>query len=199
MLRSARRPNLLLVSLLTASLTILAFVSARQLRLEEAADKFQKLFTTDRAWSVEARQLAAQATWDMAADQPVTGWGAGCYRFLFPLFQQNYPQIYQPSLFPDRSFHFEHAHNDYLEFLAELGFLGCAPLLLLLGFFTTKLLRSKPWQNPPLLFLAFGLLILLAHSWIDFHLQCPAILLTACALAAITGRWAELESRRRSS
>jgi len=76
MLRSARRPNVLLVGLLTASLTILGFVSARQLRLEQAADKFQQLFTTDRRESVEVRQLAAQATWDMASDQLATGWGA---------------------------------------------------------------------------------------------------------------------------
>ncbi len=199
MLRSARRPNLLLAGLLTASLTILAFVSARQLRLEQAADKFQQLFTTDRVQSFEFRQLSAQATWDMAGERLATGWGAGCYRFLFPLFQQNYPQIYQPSPNADRSFHFEHAHNDYLEFLAELGLIGCAPLVLLIGFFAIKLLRSKPWQNPPLLFLALGLLILLAHCWIDFHLHCPAILLTACALAAIAGRWSELESRRCSS
>ncbi|ATC62507.1 polymerase [Nibricoccus aquaticus] len=198
MLRSARRPNLLLVSLLTVSLTILAFVSARQLRLEQAAEKFQQLFTTDRVQSFEFRQLSAQATWDMASERLATGWGAGCYRFLFPLFQQNYPQIYQPAPNADRSFLFEHAHNDYLEFLAELGLIGCAPLVILLLLLATKLIRGRLWQNPPLLFLALGLLILLAHCWIDFHLHCPAILLTACALAAIAGRWSELESRRRS-
>ena len=135
----------------------------------------------------------------MAAARPVTGWGAGCFRHLFPLFQQNYPQIDQPNWDANLSFRFEHAHNDYLEFLSELGFLGCAPLILLLGFFARKILRSKPWQNPPLLFLALGLLVLLAHCWIDFHLQCPAILLAACALAAILGRWTELEFRHRSS
>ncbi|MGC4073898.1 MAG: O-antigen ligase family protein [Nibricoccus sp.] len=199
MFRSARRPNLLLVGLLTASLTILGFISARQLRLEQAADKLQQLFTTDHAWSVQSRQLSAQATWDMASDRLVTGWGAGCYRFLFPLFQKNYPQIYQPSWNADRTFHFEHAHNDYLEFLAELGLVGCAPLLLLLGLWMLKLGRSNLWQNPPLLVLMMGLLVLLVHCWMDFHLQCPAILLTACALAALSGRWAELESRRRPS
>jgi O-antigen ligase len=199
MLRSARRPNLLLVGLLTGSLTGLAFVSARQLRLEQAADKFQQLFTTDRASSVDLRQLAAKATWDMASDQLTTGWGAGCYRFLFPLYQQNYPEIYQRPGDDAHMFHFEHAHNDYLEFLAELGVIGCAPLLLLIGFFAVKLARSKPWKNPPVLFLSLGLLVLLAHCWIDFHLQCPAILMTACALAAISGRWVELDARRRPS
>jgi O-antigen ligase len=199
MLHLARRPNLLLVGLLTASLTVLAFVSARQLRLERAADKFQQLFTTDRASSVDLRQLAAKATWDMASDRLAMGWGAGCYRFLFPLFQQNYPEIYQRPGDATHMFHFEHAHNDYLEFLAELGLIGCLPLLLLIGFFSVKLIRSNLRKNPPLLSLSLGLLVLLAHCWIDFHLHCPAILLTACALAAISGRWAELESPRRSA
>jgi O-antigen ligase len=198
MMRSARRPNLLLVGFITLSLTVLAFVSARQLRLEQAADKFQKLFTSERLYSIDTRELAAQATWEMASDRLATGWGAGGFRFLFPLYQQRHPIIYQPEWDTSRTYFFEHAHNEYLEFLAELGVIGCLPLLALFVLWMVRLIRRRVWQNPAMLILALGLLVLLAHCWVDFDLRCPAILMTACALAVIAIRGTTLDSKRRS-
>jgi O-antigen ligase len=198
LMRSPRRPSWIAVGLVAGSVAILGFISARQLNLGLAAEKFQQLFTTDRVASVELRQIAAQATREMAAEQPLTGWGAGCFRYLFPLYQQHHPEIYVPAWDQERMFYFEHAHNDYLEFLAELGFIGCAPLLALVALWVLALIRGRVWNNPSALLLVLGLLTLLAHCWIDFHLRCPAILLTACALAVVVTRWTDLESKRRA-
>ncbi len=198
LLRSARRPNLPLVAAIAVCLAGLVWLSARQLQLARAADKFQQLFQSDRVASIESRQIAAQATWEMAQAQPVTGWGAGCFRFLFPLFQQNHPAIYQPAWDPGRMFYYEHAHNDYLQFLAELGIVGSLPLILLLGAGVFAWCRRRAWKNSPALLLSLGLALLLAHCWIDFHLQNPAILLTASALAVVLVRWIDLESKRRN-
>jgi O-antigen ligase len=198
LLRSPRRPSPLSLGLITVSIALLGFISAHQLNLGRAADQFQKLFTTDRVASIELRQVAAQATREMAAGQPFTGWGAGCFRFLFPLYQQHHPEIYVPAWDTGRMFYFEHAHNDYLELLAELGYLGCAPLVALLALWLVKLIRGRVWQNPAAALLVIGLFGLLAHAWIDFHLRCPAILMTAAALAVVTVRWTELESKRRA-
>jgi O-antigen ligase len=198
LMRSPRRPSWLSVGLVAGAVALLGFISARQLNLGLAAEKFQQLFTTDRVASVELRQIAAQATREMAAGQPFTGWGAGCFRFLFPLYQQHHPEIYIPAWNLERMFYFEHAHNDYLEFLAELGFIGCAPLFALFTLWSLKLIRGRVWKNPAALLLVVGLLGLLAHCWIDFHLRCPAILVTAGALAVIAARWTDLEAKRRS-
>ena len=196
-LRSPRRPRLAVIALPALILIALLAFSARSLHLDRASEHLQELLTTNRFLSIDQRLIAAQATWEMAADRITTGWGAGCFKFLFPLFQQNHPEIYTPTWDASRVFHYEHAHNDYLEFLAELGLIGCAPILILVGLWLVKLLRARAWKNGPLAIVALGLLVLLAHCWVDFHLQNPAILLTACALATLTARWSDLEPRRR--
>jgi O-antigen ligase len=197
--RSGRRPSVLAACVFAVALAAMILVGARELQGSRVATRFQELFTSDRVWSIDARQTAARATWEMALDRPLTGWGAGCFRWLFPLYQQRHPAIYTPSWDAEKSFFWEHAHSDPLEFFAELGALGCAPLLGLLGWWLVKIGRARPWRNPPLLLVATGVLLLLVHSSIDFHLQNPAILLTAIALAVLTARWAEIEVRKRAS
>jgi O-antigen ligase len=179
--------------MLAAGLLVAGFYA---LQLGHTTERFQDLFAKDRHWSIDARRTAAQATWEMATARPLTGWGAGCFRFLFPLYSQHHPSIATPPWDVGKSFFWEHAHNDWLQFLAELGVLGCAPLVALLGLWLVKLIRARAWKNPPLGLTVLGLGLLLAHCWIDFPLQNPAILVTACALGAATGRWAEIETRR---
>ena len=197
-LRSPQRPRLAVVALPVILLGVALTFSAQYLHLDEAATHLKELFTTDRFISINQRLIAAQATWEMASAKLATGWGAGDFKFLFPLFQQNHPAIYIPSWAPSGMYSYEHAHNDYLEFLAELGVIGCAPLVALIGLWLAKLVRSRVWKNGPLALVTLGILVLLAHCWVDFPLQNPAILLTACALGALTGRWADLEPRKRA-
>ena len=62
--------------------------------------------------------------------------------------------------------------------------------------------RSITWYRTPLDSKVFkslheksdllGWLQTLMHAWFDFPLQCPAILLTWCALLTAAGRWVEI-------
>lgn len=146
--------------------------------------------------SIRGRTLAYRATWDMAQDQIITGWGSGGFRWIFPAFQKNYPGIYKS---PDkwaRMFFWEHAHNDYLEGLAELGIAGALLVLGLLGTGAANIMRHGGLSRLPTLILCGGLLMTLAQSATDFGFYNPAILCTFTVALVLAGRWAELENRR---
>ena len=127
----------------------------------------------------------------MFRDQPLTGWGAGSFRHAFPIHQQNYPDIFRA---PNRKFLvWDHAHNDYVQALAELGVIGF--LFPVLGFFwfLYRLCRGGALAHPAFLLLTMGLGLTLAHAWVDFPLYNIAILTTFCAVWVLITRWAELE------
>jgi O-antigen ligase len=76
------------------------------------------------------------------------------------------------------------AHNDFLQYLIEMGLLGFVPLLLSLGTIIGPVLKcSWPSRNHPgamseirVLFIGCtaGLCALFAHSLVDFNLYIPA-------------------------
>jgi len=136
-----------------------------------------------------ARQLATRATLDLVRDSPVYGWGAGSFRFAFPIHQPDYPAIY---IQDGKHLYWEHAHNDYVELLAELGLVGTAILALGGICWLVILCRTSFWRNPLSLILFTGCVITLVHSTVDFNFYNPAILITWCAFLSAIARWAEL-------
>ncbi|WP_020681874.1 O-antigen ligase family protein [Marinobacterium rhizophilum] len=110
---------------------------------------------------------------------PVTGIGAGAFESSF----QRYPG-------PDIRLHFDHAHNDYLQFAIEFGLIGLLPLALFvaLAFYQAlrALWRSQSWYRSGVGFgAAMGLLALMIHSATDFNLQIPANAATFVVMAAV--------------
>lgn len=178
-----------------AAVAILGFVGTAIyfLNLDKSIEQIRRLANEDRQWSVEARIQARNATYEMFHDQPLTGWGAGSFRHAFPIHQQNYPDIYRG---PGRkTYYWDHAHNDYVQALAEFGVIGFSfPVLALLWLFA-KLWRLGALRQPAFLLVAFGLGLPLAHSWVDFPLYNACILTTYGAVTVMLVRWAELEVR----
>lgn len=146
--------------------------------------------------SVQSRQIANQASWEMLQANWPRGSGAGSYQFLFPLYQQHHPEIFQQG---STRFFWEHAHNDILEIPIELGAFGVAAILFCGGFWLYRLARAFVWENPFSLLVTLGLLVVLAHAWTDFLFACPAILLTWCALWPGVVLWTEYEDRNQQS
>ena len=75
----------------------------------------------------EARSYANQATIDMFDKRPLFGWGVGSFEYVFPRFQKAYPQItrhYSSNANRDVYLHWQYAHNDWLQMLAEKGIVG---------------------------------------------------------------------------
>ncbi len=187
----AAGPNRAVLGLLAVLFLLFVGGGAAVLDYGKVADKMSQLGTTDRKMSVEDRITAAHATWEMISDKPITGWGAGSFRYYFPVYAQYYPAIWNV---PNNRW--EYAANDFLQILAELGVIGL--LLVVAGgvYWVLKLVRHEFHSRPHLLVLCLGLLLLMAQAWVDLPLYCPAVLLMWCVLWALVVRWAEFEDNR---
>lgn len=128
--------------------------------------------------SFAARRAAWKGVAAMISDAPLTGTGPGTFSRVF--------SRYQP---PGLGARFVHAHNDPLEFAAELG-LWFFPWL---GWFAWRFSRET-WRNATrrsrtrrALALGGGAAFwaLLVHGLVDFNLQIPANALLAAALGAL--------------
>lgn len=140
--------------------------------------------------SLQSRHLAARATLDLGQASWPAGSGSGSFKFLFPAYQQHYPEIF---FFGGRRMYWEHAHNDIAQFFAELGVGGLLLMAAATAYLSFRLVRGYFWQNPLSAALCLGLTLLVAYSWWDFPFQCPAILLLWWVLAVGTVLWAGFE------
>ncbi len=146
--------------------------------------------------TVERRLEVDQGTWAMVKDRPLTGWGAGSFRYVFQtLYRNRYPLLVQPAE-AGHGWRWDYAHNDHLQILAELGLFGALLLLAGTAYWLFKLFRHEIFSRPHALLVLLGLLLLLVHSVVDLQLYCPAVLLTWCVLWVLTTRWVEFEDSR---
>lgn len=185
------------VTLLCAIFALFIGLGSYFLNTEKAFDRIGKLVEDGKTdSSVSSRLLAREATWKMAQDNLITGWGAGSFRHYFPVYQQHYPEIYKTKWrHREMTMRWEFAHNDYVQFLAEMGLLGVGLLLAILTCALRHLLKQSIFTRPHLLFILLALLVTVAHAWVDFPFHNPAILFLWCISAALAARWAELEAR----
>ena len=163
------------------------------LRAGEAWERMKSGLTRqDVSW--ESREWASAATWEMVKDHPITGAGAGSFQYVFPVYQHQDPRLVKS---PDgRPMFWQQAHNDLLQFPAELGAIGCVLILVMLGWWLVELVRSYFWLNAFSLCLTVGLLALFLYSWFDFPFQCPAILVTWCVMWPVVTLWTQFEEQR---
>jgi len=114
-------------------------------RLAQAVEYFgvfdvRTVEVTSENWAVVERMAHWQAGWFMFVDHPWLGVGAGNYAEAYPLY---FVGMWREAL--------GHAHNYYLNILAELGVAGGGVLVLLLGLvfrrFGGSLVRSETQQR----------------------------------------------------
>lgn len=128
--------------------------------------------------SFAGRNVAWEGTLAMIQGHKYVGTGPGSYSTIFTQ--------YQP---PGIGSRFYYAHNDYLQYTAELGY----PILLFMLWFVYNLfavglkkLRSRSKQTWGITLGALtGVIALLSHSFIDFNLHIPANALLFIALFAL--------------
>jgi O-antigen ligase len=186
--------NPLVVGLLCAMFALFIGLGAAFLNVGTSVNRVQQLVKDQgKDNSVSSRLIATKATWELAQDNLVTGTGAGSFRFAFPYYQRNHPEIYRPS---GKMLRWEYAHNDYVQLLAELGLIGAGLVFAMLAVGVRHLINNRIYQRPYLIFVALALIATLAHAWVDFQSHNPAILLLWCAVAVLLARWTELENRR---
>lgn len=172
-----------------------AFVAlaAYFLNLDSSIEQIRNVWEAGREAAIESRIHARDATLDMAEDKLALGWGAGSFRHVFPNFQQHYPEIWSVGR---HVMFWDHAHNDYVQVLAELGVVGLLPVALALGWALVRLARLGVAGNPAFLLLLLGLCTTMAHAWVDMPLYNAGIFTTFAALWVVLLRWAEFDQGR---
>lgn len=186
-------------SLLTIVFVGLVFViivglSLIGLKTDEIGERMRNLGRQIDPHSESFRLVVYQATWEMAEDRLVLGWGAGSYYYCFSGYQARHPEICF-ARDSHRRLLFEHAHDDYLELLAEYGVVGCCLLVAGLAYCLFRLLCLRVWRHPSASILLLGCLVTMIHATFDFPFFNPAILITWCCLWPVMLRWLEIEVR----
>ena len=142
----------------------------------------------EERWStIEAsyadRSLFWQSTMKLVRNFPLAGTGLGTYVLAYPPYK------------PDKlgAVIVDHAHNDYLEFLSEVGLAGFIPWLAFFLLFLVLTIRA--WfrrRNTFSVFIGAGGLAatvaLLTHSLADFNLQIPANAMLLFLVMGLTWR-----------
>jgi len=136
-------------------------------------------FSLERFLS-ESRPTYWAQTVDIIKDFPVFGSGLGTFGAVYP--------AYDKYMIPAQ---FSHAHNDYLEYFSELGFVGL--FVLMAGILSLLIKSYSVWRersHPQMKALALGgiiaIIVLLLHSITDFNLHIPANMLLFSTLLSLT-------------
>jgi O-antigen ligase len=156
------RRSWLLVPLLPA----LAAASLLYLPSQNLVRRYGALFGGESLLR-EGRVLLWRETLDLIAAYPLVGCGFGGYEPAFLRYKNSAPMVSDT-----------HAHNDYLELIAEVGVIGFALCAVLGAPAVAKALRASRRhgfrQNPLALACAGSLAAILLHSFFDFNLRIPA-------------------------
>jgi O-antigen ligase len=126
----------------------------------------------------DPRFLSTKATWEMAEDRLIYGWGAGSFRYVFPIYQKEcdilwYYYYHDTIGWIGRKI-YNYAHNDWVQFLAEYGILGCSLLLTMFLCLLRVLSKTFCFSNTGGIFLLCGLFVIIVHNFVDFIFSSPA-------------------------
>jgi O-antigen ligase len=116
----------------------------------------------------------------MIGDFPLLGTGLGTFAYAYPSYEKG--QIHAFLV---------HAHNDYLEYLSELGVPGMALLMYIIIFMALWIFRVwRKRRNPENKGLGMGgmvsLLLIGTHSFTDFNLHIPSNMLLFTLVFCLT-------------
>ncbi|MHB8836109.1 MAG: O-antigen ligase family protein [Candidatus Methylomirabilia bacterium] len=141
---------------------------------------FDRLGTIADAKTIAARTGMWADTVRLAADFPFFGSGFGTLAEVYPRYQTVYAGL-----------RVIHAHNDWVQLLAEGGLTGTLAVLALIGGYAAAALkRLGRRRNRETIFLGLGglsgLLAFLLHSFTEFNAHIPANALWFTVLAALT-------------
>jgi O-antigen ligase len=130
-----------------------------------------------------------RATWELVKSNPVTGAGFGTYFLAITEHQRGSGRL-----------KLEQSHNDYLDLLANGGFVAfllAAWFVVMVAVRARASLRSRdPYRRAVCLGAAAGMIGVAVHSSVDFGLQCTGMAVVFAVLVVISTAGAEVESQR---
>jgi O-antigen ligase len=138
----------------------------------------------------ETRFYISRDTLKMILEKPVFGWGLGSYSLII-----NIPERY---LGPEhQGANFDHAHNDWLEYMSETGIVG-SMLLAVMFFAPYRIYLGKGNPNPISRWLWGGAIVLLFYSIVEFPCRTPAVALLLTMIVAIATKYGLIDKQRKS-
>jgi putative inorganic carbon (HCO3(-)) transporter len=169
----SRRATRSTVILLASLIAIDIFIIGAYFGVEQVVHRLEE--TTEES---EDRDEVAGYAFAMWKDYPIFGAGLGSFANVFPRYSGIGTLVA-----------YTHAHNDYLQFLAETGVVGFTLLGLMVLMSFIAALRAQYLREDPVMrgisFAALmGIIALMIHSALDFSLQIPANALTFMVLLA---------------
>jgi O-antigen ligase len=162
------------VAWMIAGLAALVVMASAYANLGTLALRLQE--TTEQGeWG---RRAIWRDTWRMASDFPVAGVGAGAFQHAMLVYQQG-----------SRLFFFNHAHNEYLQILAEGGLLVAVPASMGLLVAVVLMARSLGADRTPIFWIRAGAIcgivaVAVQGIW-DTGLRTPANGVLFAVIAAI--------------
>ncbi|MDP8248115.1 MAG: O-antigen ligase family protein [Candidatus Tritonobacter lacicola] len=163
------------------SILVIVLLAGVWMGLDVVTERFAGLADTAHLGdSAGGRWIIWKASLGLVKEYPIFGCGLGAFVSVFPVVQ---PAIISNAIY-------DHAHNDYLEFLVEFGIVGLVCLIWILVLIVRKavaLLRaeSTPYARGLTAGIAASMLAILLHSFTDFGLHMPANALVFAVLIGI--------------
>jgi O-antigen ligase len=161
---------------------------ARPIIAARAADTQVQLAAMRAQGGIGSRAQLYTDTWRMACDRPAFGWGLGSYPAVFQRYNTQQSTEGLPLFYVD-------AHSDWLQSLAETGFVGTTLLGLLVACPFAMALRRRPGPLPAYLLAGCGLVLL--YAWIEFPFGCPAVIAAFWLSFFAAVRLTQLEEREK--
>jgi putative inorganic carbon (HCO3(-)) transporter len=179
----SRRATRSMVILIASLIVIDIAIVGTYFGVQQVVERIEQTTT-----QTEDRDDVASYVIDEIKDFPAFGAGLGSFQVVFPGYRGE-----------DIATFFTHAHNDYLQFLAEAGVVGTGLLALMVLMSLVVALRAQYERRDPLMRgLSFGALMaivaLMIHSSVDFNLQIPANAMTFMLVLAFA--WISLYYER---
>lgn len=170
---------------LAVSIIFVALISTFLVNNPKFMHRLDTIDDFDKYQSNTERILIWQSAWNMFKDHPILGVGLGQYT---ENYQQKYisPQAKEPQL--------SHAHNNFLQMLAENGIVGFAGFVIMFGYIIFKnLIDWFRTQNIYALMLAAATVCLLLQGFTEYNVGNSAVIKIYCLVLGTCVLLSELQ------
>jgi hypothetical protein len=182
------------ILLVTGAACILAFAAVFVTAdLNALGDRFKMKAAQFQATKQDDRAPLRRATWALATEggwkgRVWVGYGAGAYRWVSPPYQAQQKELQRDGRLFYRALH---AHNDWLEMLADWGVVGLLPVLVALAWLGQRLIRALRPGHPETYPLALVLILLGLHATLDLLFWFTPLMFTAAFVLAAMTIWTD--------
>jgi O-antigen ligase len=174
--------------------TLLAIIAAcailllsRDVIVKRTETTLEQIQVIKQQTTLNQRVRLYRDTWNMAAQRPVFGWGLETYGNVFMIYNSAPdpgPGGWKP--------YYSEAHNDWLQSLAEVGFVGTG-LLVLLGLAP---LSAVSWRRVESLiprYLLTGCALVALYAWVEFPFANPSVMIAFWSSLYVAAAYARLD------